>query len=96
MNTNSNVGMTIIIYMSLVTNPMVTVHEITKRVTGRYTDSNDTEYQRIYRQLERMVREGTLYSIGTVNGGNVYLLKSRVVIAVDMQTGTGEVDEIPF
>ena len=86
-----------ILYMNKVHNPLCTVHEITKHITGRYTDSNDSDYQRVYRMLEKMAREKLLFRVSTVNGGNVYVSRGRVINPVTNNPNT-EADngDLPF
>lgn len=60
-------------------NPMFGVYAACKQVyaNGYQLDSNDAAYRRTYRLLEKMVSEGILMEHGTVNGGNVYMLRER-------------------
>jgi hypothetical protein len=84
--------------MEVVTNPMCTVAELTRRVTGRYTDSRDADYVKVYRLLERMTRDGVLLGISTKNGGNVYMLKERSAppIRREYVPQRENHDELPF
>jgi hypothetical protein len=40
--------------------------------------SKSKRYIRVYRLLERMVKNGKLMVHGTKNGGNIYLLRERI------------------
>lgn len=85
-------------YMNSVTNPLCTVPEIAKRCTGKYLDSNDNEYQYVYRVLEGMVKANILFSCSTKNGGNVYILRRRVIApnVASQQELQAALDELPF
>lgn len=84
-------------YMMRVKNPLCTVGEITKHLTGRWTDSNDADYRKTYRMLEKMLKENLLFGRSTKNGGNVYIARSRVTPATKMPDNESEnYGDLPF
>lgn len=97
MHGEHTIELDIILYMNKVKNPMCTVGEITKHLTGRWVDSRDKDYAKTYRTLERMTQEKLLFGIGTTNGGNVYISRQRVVspIGVGLEW-QGENDDLPY
>lgn len=62
------------------TNPMFSTHGAVREIypNAYGIDSTYSDYKRVYGILERMVKKGILMCHGTVNGGNIYLLRERV------------------
>jgi hypothetical protein len=66
-------------YLSSSTNPMRSTPEIVRHVTGVWYNSTDREYVKFYLLLEEMCRENSIFCCGVKNGGNVYILRDRII-----------------